>query len=81
MLYYHYIIFGKNCMGAQMINERIKNFLKDLAELTKQHGIEIGGCGCCGSPYLDDTKTLQTLATDLWYYNREYKVIENGKED
>ena len=27
-------------------------FLKELTELTEKHGIVIGGCGCCGSPYL-----------------------------
>jgi hypothetical protein len=27
-------------------------FLRDLHELTQMHGIAIGGCGCCGSPYL-----------------------------
>ncbi len=27
-------------------------FLKELTELTTQYGIEISGCGCCGSPRL-----------------------------
>jgi hypothetical protein len=27
-------------------------FLKGLAQLTLKHGIAIGGCGCCGSPWL-----------------------------
>jgi hypothetical protein len=30
-------------------------FLKDLAELSLKYGVSIGGCGCCGSPSLDDT--------------------------
>lgn len=34
--------------------ERLENFLKELAELTKKYNIAIGGCGCCGSPYIDD---------------------------
>ena len=33
--------------------ERLENFLKELAELTKKYNIAIGGCGCCGSPYID----------------------------
>jgi len=33
--------------------ERRKQFLLELRELTMKHGISIGGCGCCGSPYLD----------------------------
>ena len=27
-------------------------FLSDLAKLTEKHGIKIGGCGCCGSPWV-----------------------------
>ena len=34
--------------------ERLENFLKELAELTKKYNIAIRGCGCCGSPYIDD---------------------------
>ena len=34
--------------------ERLESFLKELAELTKKHNIAIRGCGCCGSPYIDD---------------------------
>ena len=29
-------------------------FLLELRELTRKHGISIGGCGCCGSPFLDE---------------------------
>mgnify|MGYP001442366278 CR=1 FL=1 len=29
-------------------------FLFELRELTRKYGISIGGCGCCGSPWLDD---------------------------
>lgn len=35
------------------VNERaVKAFLKDLTKLSLKHGITIGGCGCCGSPWL-----------------------------
>jgi hypothetical protein len=27
-------------------------FLADLTALSHKHGVVIGGCGCCGSPYL-----------------------------
>ena len=30
------------------------NFLRELTALTRRYGIAIGGCGCCGSPWLDD---------------------------
>lgn len=29
-----------------------KEFLERLSALTSELGIAIGGCGCCGSPYL-----------------------------
>lgn len=31
-------------------------FLVDLAALTEKHGIKIGGCGCCGSPWVKKTE-------------------------
>ena len=37
-----------------MDDKKIKAFLKELTELSKWHGIVIGGCGCCGSPFLMD---------------------------
>lgn len=32
----------------------VEGFLEKLNELTLSYGIVIGGCGCCGSPYLLD---------------------------
>jgi len=32
---------------------QIDLFLKDLAALTNKHKIEIGGCGCCDSPWVE----------------------------
>ncbi len=34
--------------------EREKEFLKELTDLTLKYKICISGCGCCGSPALDD---------------------------
>lgn len=31
----------------------IREFLLALTELTRKYGISVGGCGCCGSPWLD----------------------------
>jgi hypothetical protein len=33
----------------------IASFLDELTELTRRYGIEIWGCGCCGSPGLSRT--------------------------
>jgi hypothetical protein len=35
-----------------MDRDKVNAFLRDLAELTNNYGIAIGGCGCCDSPYL-----------------------------
>lgn len=29
-------------------------FMLELRELTLKHGVSIGGCGCCGSPWLNE---------------------------
>jgi len=31
---------------------KLKEFLVELSALTIKYHIEIGGCGCCGSPFL-----------------------------
>ena len=36
------------------MNKDIEGFLTELTELTLKYGVTIGGCGCCGSPYLTD---------------------------
>jgi len=30
----------------------VKEFVRELSKLCRRHKIKIGGCGCCGSPYL-----------------------------
>ena len=48
---------------ARLAEERDKGypkrnaFLAELTELSRRHGIVIGGCGCCGSPFLEDDET------------------------
>ena len=32
-------------------NKREK-FINELTELSKKYGLKIGGCGCCGSPWV-----------------------------
>ena len=39
-------------MSRDLTNEEMAAFLQDLNALAVKHRIAIGGCGCCGSPYL-----------------------------
>lgn len=32
--------------------KKVEGFLKGLQDLSKKYGYAVGGCGCCGSPYL-----------------------------
>lgn len=34
--------------------ERLDKFLEELSELSNKYGFVIGGCGCCGSPWIDE---------------------------
>lgn len=51
----------------------LRNFLANLTRLTHQYGLEIGGCGDCGSPWV---VRQGNLAYDLehLYYCRECKT-------
>lgn len=49
--------------------ERLELFQKDLQNLFKKHGVVIGGCGCCDSPYLeltDNDERIEQAATQ-WH--------------
>ena len=51
------------------MDKRLEDFLKELTELSKKYGLYIGGCGCCGSPWIRDTKGW--LDTDSLSFNDE----------
>lgn len=64
--------------------ERLKNFLKELTELTKKHNIAIGGCGCCGSPHIDDFQK-EFYADNLCFDKEKQiytlkRIIKNDEE-
>lgn len=43
--------------GSKESDEETK-FILELTELTRKYGISIGGCGCCGSPWLDHNEDI-----------------------
>lgn len=54
--------------------DRLEEFLKELAELSKKHGLFIGGCGCCGSPcpWIYDTK--ENICADNLGYDEKKEI-------
>ena len=51
-------------------SKKLKEFLKELAELTKKYGLVIGGCGCCHSPWICD-KDYNCYMDDLTYDHKK----------
>lgn len=52
---------------------KLEKFLEELSELTKKHGLAIGGCGCCDSPWIDNLETDEEEAGNLWYSQKDGK--------
>ena len=38
--------------------KNVETFLEGLIKLSRETGIVVGGCGCCGSPYLSEEKAV-----------------------
>lgn len=36
------------------MRDKLEQFLIELAELSNKYHLYIGGCGCCGSPFIYD---------------------------
>ncbi len=39
-------------MSSNGLDEKELKFMEGLAKLTRETGVQIAGCGCCGSPFL-----------------------------
>lgn len=53
--------------------DNLEQFLRELSELSAKYDLWIGGCGCCGSPYIitGDGKGIAdylAVASDDTYY-------------
>jgi len=45
------------------------DFLTELEILTRKHGIAIGGCGCCGSPWLEELSDKRLALPYTYHYS------------
>lgn len=62
-------------MRTKEEKERLDKFYDELTALTNKYNIKIEGCGCCGSPYLVDIETFQTL-DEYVNYNKDEREYE-----
>lgn len=61
----------------QKLDENVRQFLVDLTALTKKYGLAIGGCGCCGSPWLEPIDVSNEKSGYI-YDDLEVKFIEQS---
>ena len=47
---------------------RATRFLTELGQLSKRYGMEIGGCGDCGSPWVLDSKAIDWRDSQVGEY-------------
>lgn len=62
--------------GAGVNAERLRAFLQELTALSDKYEIYIGGCGCCGSPWLNDIKAGEYYDNLTYGQDNRYKVDE-----
>ena len=46
----------------EMLSAKRRAFVLELRDLTMRHGVAVGGCGCCESPFLLDVDTSDERA-------------------
>lgn len=59
--------------------DKLLGFLAELRDLCGKYGYEIGGCGCCGSPWLNTSKDGPTKTVDLYADGGEASVWIDGE--
>ena len=57
----------KKGLNMKTKKERKRQFLIGLTKLTRETGITIGGCGCCGSPSIDEASDAELSDPDAGY--------------
>lgn len=59
---------------------RLLDFILELRQLTLKHGVAIGGCGCCGSPWLDENADVSDERAGYIYGSEELRWIAPGNK-
>lgn len=62
-----------------VLTQNEKDFIKELEQLSRKYKIAVGGCGCCGSPYLDALKS--EAIHDGAGYSYEDRLMWISKDD
>lgn len=55
---------------------RLRSFLQELTALSDKYEIYIEGCGCCGSPWLNDIQAGKNYDNLHYGQNDRYEVDE-----
>jgi len=59
---------------------KLESFLNELTQLSEKYKLFIGGCGCCGSPYLTEKPLYDSFGEAIDNPNGNY-VISGAMDD
>lgn len=51
--------------------DKLDKFLEELSELSNKYGFVINGCGCCGSPWIEEVDS-NIMYDYLKFMNNKY---------
>ncbi len=66
----------ERCAGVNA--ERLRSFLQELTALSDKYEIYIEGCGCCGSPWLNDIQSGKSYDNLAYGQDNKYKVDDDA---
>ena len=67
----------------RVARRKVDGFLRELTVLTQKHGLKIGGCGDCGSPWVCNIKERGSNQIEHLYYcpaHKEYGAMEDHED-
>ncbi|WP_026949135.1 hypothetical protein [Alloalcanivorax xenomutans] len=62
------------------LTENERRFLAGLEKLTRDTGVAVDGCGCCGSPYLTEIPAGQPIEAG-YAYGRQLTWVSPEDDD